>query len=257
MKTGIIAWCHQQIHHWLPNACLWCGLPVQQADSQLCDFCQDDLPRVSMDIVDFNALALPAIARGLQQHRFQQLLCLSWYQQPWQHWIGQWKFQQDLACGEALLQQFAVACRLWRATLKVDAVCYVPMHARRLRQRGFNQAEQLAAVAAVQLQLPLLQLFMVNSETPHQVGLNRQQRRANLRKQFRLRPKVAIPAKILLIDDVVTTGATVNTLCRLLGKHGVQHIAVACLAVTKAPGTTAELYLQDLRHSSSPSPPSS
>ncbi len=257
MKTGIIAWCHQQIHPWLPNACLWCGLAVQQAHSQLCDFCHHDLPRVAMEVVGFNALALPAIARGLPQPRFQQLLCLAWYQQPWQHWISQWKFQQDLACGDALLRQFADACRQWRTALTVDAICYVPMHAKRLRQRGFNQAQQLAAVAATQLQLPLLQLFMVNAETPHQVGLNRQQRRANLRKQFRLHPNVQIPAKILLIDDVVTTGATVNALCRLLSKHGVQHIAVACLAVTKAPGTTAELYLQDLRHSSSPSPPSS
>ncbi len=257
MKTHIIAWCHRQIHHWLPNACLWCGLPVQQSEAQLCDFCSDDLPRVSLDIVGFNALALPAISRGLQQHRFQQLLCLSWYQQPWQHWISQWKFQQDLACGDALMQQFASACQVWRTQLQVDAVCYVPMHYRRLRQRGFNQAEQLAAAAATQLQLPLLQVFQVNAEYPHQVGLNRQQRRANLRKQFRLIPQTEIPARVLLIDDVVTTGATVNALCRLLGKRGVQYIAVACLAVTKAPGTTAELYLHDLRHSSSPSPPSS
>jgi ComF family protein len=247
MTNPIIAWCHRQIHLWLPNACLWCSLPVQQADAQLCAFCCDNLPRLSLDIVNHNAIALPAISRGLQQHRFNQLICLSWYQQPWQHWISQWKFQQDLACGAALLRQFEQACQQWRTQLQVDAVCYVPMHDRRCRQRGFNQAEQLAAVAAAQLQIPLLHIFTVNTAHPHQVGLNRQQRRANLRKKFRLGTNMAIPPRILLVDDVITTGATVNALCRLLKKQNVNHIVVATLAVTRAPGTRAELYPKSLK----------
>ncbi len=257
MQSNIIAWCHRQIHLWLPNECLWCTLPVHQSDAQLCNDCCAHLPRLSLALVDFNALALPAIAKGLPKASFQQLLCLSWYQQPWQHWISQWKFQQDLACGAALLQQFAHACQQWRGQVTVDAVCFVPMHQKRHRQRGFNQAEQLAAIAAEQLQLPILTLFTVDAAYPHQVGLNRQQRRANLRKQFRLTPKAQVPTRILLVDDVVTTGATVKALCRLLVGKGATHIAVAALAVTKAPGTANGLYQQLPTYSSSPSPPSS
>jgi len=257
MNNAIIAWCYRQIHLWLPNVCLWCGLAVQRPQAQLCGYCTDSLPRLSLAMVNFNALALPAIARGLPQPRFQQLLCLSWYQTPWPHFITQWKFQQDLACGEAVLHEFANACQQWRGQIAVDAVCYVPMHHHRLRIRGFNQAEQLAQVAANQLQVPLLNLFTVDAMYPHQVGLNRQQRRANLRKKFRLQAKAVIPPRVLLVDDVVTTGATVNALCRLLAKHGASHIAVGCLAVTKAPRTSPELYLQDLDYSSSPSPPAS
>ncbi len=246
MQHSLLTWCHRLLHPWLPNCCLWCSLPVQQATAQLCACCETDLPKIHYLGQPVNALLLPAIARGLQQHRFQQLLCVSWYQQPWQHWISQWKFEQDLACGDLLLQQFALHCQAWRGSLQVDGVCYVPMHAKRARLRGFNQAKQLAAVAALALDLPLLDLFAVKQEYPHQVGQNRQQRRANLRKQFRLQSSAPLPQRLLLVDDVVTTGATSNSLCRLLQKQQVSFIAVACIAVTQAPRGAKRLYLDPL-----------
>lgn len=246
MQPSLLTWCHRLLHPWLPNCCLWCSLPVQQATAQLCGFCEADLPTIKYLGEPTNALVLPAIARGLQQHRFQQLLCVSWYQQPWQHWISQWKFEQDLACGDLLLQQFASHCQTWRKSLQVEGVCYVPMHAKRARQRGFNQAKQLATVAALALDLPLLDLFAVKHDYPHQVGQSRQQRRANLRKQFRLTQTSALPKRLLLVDDVVTTGATTNALCRLLQKQQVSFIAVACIAVTQAPRVAKGLYLDAL-----------
>lgn len=256
MNSTLIQWCHRLLHLTLPNACLWCELPVQHAEAQLCHYCQASLPRLSLEIVHHNALGLPAIKRGLPHAQFDQLLSLSWYQHPWQRWITQWKFHQDLACGAVLMQLFQDGFREWQSTLQVDAVCYVPMHRQRQHLRGFNQAQQLAEIAAAQLGLPLLHLFHVNADHPSQVGQNRQQRRANLRKQFRLQNHGVLPSRLLLIDDVVTTGATANALCRLLRKRQVSYIALASLAVTKAPGTLAGLYLQPQAYSASPSPPS-
>lgn len=232
--------------HWLlPQQCLWCQLPVQQAGQQLCQYCNLALPRLSLQ--QTNLLLLPAVARGLTDRQFDRLYSLSWYQLPWSHFISQWKFQQDLACGELLKQQLQQACQhyLQQGPVTAQAVCFVPVSQQRLRQRGFNQAQVLAATVARSLQLPLLTLFAHSGHQTHQLGLNRQQRRANLRRQFHLLPDLALPPQLLLIDDVITTGATVNQLCRLLRRAGVQQIDVWTLAITAA-SRRGQLYSQPL-----------
>jgi len=232
--------------HWLlPQQCLWCQLPVQQAGQQLCRYCNLALPRLSL--LQTNLLLLPEVDRGLTDRQFDRLYSLSWYQLPWSHFISQWKFQQDLACGELLKQQLQQASQHYQqqAAVTAQAVCFVPVSPQRLRQRGFNQAQVLAATVARCLQLPLLTLFAHSGHQTHQLGLNRQQRRANLRRQFRLLPDLSLPAQLLLVDDVITTGATVNQLCRLLRRAGVQQIEVWTLAITAA-NRRGQLYSQPL-----------
>ncbi|RVU39902.1 ComF family protein [Rheinheimera riviphila] len=233
--TELNLWLHQLLHLLLPNSCLWCQLPVQQAKQQLCDYCIAALPGLSLANHQHNALLLPAVWRGLTPVKFDLLHSLSWYQLPWSHWIRQWKFQQDFACGELLCQQLAKACRLYTSSggTKPDAVCFVPMSRERRKERGFNQAQQLAAVIADSWQIPLLDIFHSKS-TQHQVGLTRQQRRANLRRQFRLQQREKLPPHLLLVDDVITTGATIDQLCRLLRKQQVLRIDVWTLAITPA-----------------------
>lgn len=233
------------LHRLLPQHCLWCQLPVQQAGQQLCDDCNLALPRLSLQYS--NLLLLPDIARGLTDRQFDRLYSLSWYQLPWSHFIRQWKFQQDLACGALLNQQLQQASQpeSGQSGLTAQAVCFVPVSPQRLRQRGFNQAQVLASTVARSLKLPLLNLFAHSGHQTHQLGLNRQQRRANLRRQFRLLPDLVLPQQLLLVDDVITTGATVNQLCRLLRRAGVKQIEVWTLAITAA-SRRGQLYSQPL-----------
>lgn len=233
--TKLQFWLQQLLHLLLPNSCLWCHLPVQQSQQQLCDYCIVALPGLSLANHHYNALLLPAVWRGLKPVRFDLLHSLSWYQLPWSYWIRQWKFQQDFACGEFLCQQMAEACQQFAASGKPipQAVCFVPMSRERRKERGFNQAQQLAAIIAATWQLPLLDVFQSKS-SHHQVGLTRQQRRANLRRQFRLQHRDKLPEHLLLVDDVITTGATIDQLCRLLRKHQVKRIDVWTLAITPA-----------------------
>ena len=132
-----------------------------------------------------------------------------------------------------LCQQLALASHQFAVSGRElpQAICFVPMSAPRKKQRGFNQAQQLAAVLAKCWQVPLLDIFLSKS-SQHQLGLNRQQRRANLRRQFRLRQRLQLPTHIALVDDVITTGATIEQLCRLLKAHKVQRIDVWTLAIT-------------------------
>ena len=146
------------LHCCLPNCCLWCDFPVHQPGAQLCDHCQAALPRLYWSLSG-DALQLPAVGRGLLAPQFDAVWSLSWYQQPWSHFISAWKLQQELACGQLLRQQLALALPLWRLQDQFAAVAYVPVHPKRLRERGFNQSQQLAATVAAVTGLPLLFLL--------------------------------------------------------------------------------------------------
>lgn len=221
-------------HLLLPSSCIWCQLPVQSASNPLCLHCQAHLPRLPYPHCQFNLLNLPQVAKGLSKPRFDALLSLAYYQLPYQHWLQRWKFNAELACGDALLLQFSQVLTLYRqhGGRLPDAIVYVPMHADKQRRRGFNPAQQLAQRAAAALQIPLLSVLQRNNSTQAQVGLNRKQRQQNLRFAFSLNSDGPLPARLALVDDVVTTGATANTLCKLLRRHGAQHISLWTVAVT-------------------------
>lgn len=221
-------------HAVLPASCLWCSLPVQRFDRQLCTDCQQALPRLPYALCHYNLMWLPQVSRGLSKARFDQLLSVGFYQQPYSHWLQRWKFAADAAAGDLLLQQFDLMLQQYQLDGQVlpQALLYAPMHPRRQRQRGFNQAQLLAEVAAARLNIPLLHAFSRNNSVPAQVGLNRKQRQRNLRQAFTLQTDTTLPAYIALVDDVVTTGATANELCRLLRRAGVREISLWTVAVT-------------------------
>ncbi len=114
----------------------------------------------------------------------------------------------------------------------------VPLHARKLRQRGFNQSELIARVslkllpAGNRLELSAGVLER-QRETASQIGLSRHQRRENLRGAFRvLQPESVSEREILLVDDVFTTGTTVSECARVLRKAGAHKVWVATVART-------------------------
>ncbi len=224
----------QSWHLLMPSSCLWCSLPVQLATQQLCTACQLALPQLAFTLCHYNLLWLPQVARGLKKPAFDQLLSICLYQQPYQHWLQSWKFSADAACGELLQQQFAsLLAQYSDAGQRLPgAIIYVPMHPARQRKRGFNQAELLAQAAAAQLKLPLMHALQKTRQLPPQVGLNRKQRQRNLRNSFSLACNIKLPPHVALVDDVVTTGATANEICRLLRRQGVRHISLWTVAVT-------------------------
>lgn len=106
----------------------------------------------------------------------------------------------------------------------------VPLHAARFRQRGFNQAREIARALARHLPAPVAQgRARRHRATAPQYVLSPAQRRVNVRGAFSI-SKSMIYKKIALIDDVVTTGATVGELARLLKRNGVEHVQVWSLA---------------------------
>ncbi|HEX7342007.1 MAG TPA: ComF family protein, partial [Rhodanobacteraceae bacterium] len=113
----------------------------------------------------------------------------------------------------------------------------VPLHRARLRQRGYDQAQQLARQIARRLRLPLRDDCLQRTRaTSAQSTLDAVARRRNVRGAFRLRDGVALPAHVALFDDVLTTGATLAECARVLRRAGVARVDVWALARVAAPG---------------------
>jgi len=112
-----------------------------------------------------------------------------------------------------------------------DIVIAMPMHWRKRWERGFNQAELLAAPVARRYGLTLADHLRRTRYTQSQAGLTEADRRANLRGSFRVkRPEGIAGKRILLIDDVFTTGSTLRAAAEVLKEAGAAHVAALTLA---------------------------
>jgi len=111
----------------------------------------------------------------------------------------------------------------------------VPLHRERRRTRGFNQAELIAKVALRELRdLPLIlapKVLVRTRPTESQTGYTREQRRTNLHGAFKVPDKARIKGhKVILVDDVLTTGATADECARVLRRAGAEQVLVATVA---------------------------
>ncbi len=117
----------------------------------------------------------------------------------------------------------------------VQLLLPIPMHAAGLRERGFNQAAELARQLSRRVGIPWAgdRLHKVAGGR-HQRSLNRRQRRANVRRTFACR--TGLPAAVALVDDVVTTGATAEEAARVAKRAGAEYVEVWAVARTPRDG---------------------
>jgi ComF family protein len=117
-----------------------------------------------------------------------------------------------------------------------ELVLPIPLHPRRLRARGFNPAAVLGRSLARELRAPFdpVALWRVR-DTPSQTGLDRRERRHNVRGAFRARERTRLPVRVWLVDDVVTTGSTLSEAARVLRRAGARTVVGVCAARTPDP----------------------
>ncbi len=116
-----------------------------------------------------------------------------------------------------------------------DIIIYVPLHKTQLRKRGYNQAKLLAKELAQELNVPLrINIIRKDRQASHQRKLNRFQRQMNMRNTFEVDPNVSIEGlTVLLVDDIYTTGATMNECARIMIKAGAKQVYIVTAAIGK------------------------
>ncbi len=107
----------------------------------------------------------------------------------------------------------------------------IPLHANRLRERGFNQAQLLADALRHEIGLPVEDVLVRVIDTAHQVGLDADARQVNMKSAFALRPGAFVEGRnVLLVDDVVTTGSTAAEAARVLIASGAASVSLVTVA---------------------------
>jgi ComF family protein len=116
---------------------------------------------------------------------------------------------------------------------RIDAVVPMPLHWRRRWERGFNQSELLAGEIAKKWNVPVKRAVRRVKSTAPQAGLTNAKRRANVAGAFAIKRNARLDgARVLLVDDVLTTGATAAACARVLKRAGAAHVALLALART-------------------------
>jgi ComF family protein len=202
----------------------------------VCVACRAALPVLLQGCV---RCAVPLPQRGIcgecrrRPPRFDAAFAAFEYRFPLDRLVQRFKYAGDLAIGRWLALELA---RAVQSRPHPDLIVPVPLTAGRLRERGFNQAVELARVVARTLRVPApLHSVERTRDAPSQSGLGRRARRANLRDAFHCRGPLR-GRRIALIDDVVTTGATADAIARVLKKAGAAHVDVWAVARTPEPG---------------------
>jgi ComF family protein len=146
--------------------------------------------------------------------------------------VQKFKYGRKVSLGKPLGRLLARGCEDFLRGCGADLVVPVPLHPRRLRWRGFNQSVLLARQVSCAYDMPMDPFVLVrHRETPPQTQLTEEERRRNMHGAFSLNPDRPIEdKKILLIDDVYTSGATVNECSRTLRRGGAAEVYVLTLA---------------------------
>ena len=160
------------------------------------------------------------------------------YVWPWPEFIAQFKFRGDAGWAAPLATLMRSTPWVEPALETCDLVLPMPLSRARLRERGFNQAFELARRLAPFNKCDAT-LLLRTRETTAQSGLTRSERLRNLRGAFALEPlrATAVQGKrIVLVDDVMTSGASLFTVAHVLRAAGAAHVTAVVLARTNPPG---------------------
>lgn len=210
-KLELCADCQSDLTQ-IKHACYQCGIPLHNTgENQLCGQCLQKKPY------------------------FDQVISLYHYQQPMIWLIQQMKFNNKLLFARLLSQLMLKHLIGFQAKKKFsipDAIIPVPLHHKRQFQRRFNQAEELSRLVANKFNCRLDTQFIERSlNNAQQSGLNARQRKKNVKGIFKINNKKQYSYKhVTVVDDVMSTGSTVNEVARILKQAGIERVDVWILS---------------------------
>ncbi len=226
-----------------PRHCYDCGRPIYEPgrsvlcrdcarllqetrlDGHVCSVCGMPLPAAPGD----GALCLTCMA---EERYFDRARSFFSYAGPVAPVIRSFKFRGEFFLGPRLLEHALRRGWMPPQLEPPAAIVPVPLHRRRRRERGYNQAALLGRVLARHFRCPLIDRALKRTRhTSRQTGLSRTRRLDNVRGAFAItRPRAVRKMNLLVVDDVMTTGATVDECCKVLKRADAATVQALTLA---------------------------
>ncbi|MEG3640193.1 ComF family protein [Magnetococcus sp. PR-3] len=227
---------HPWLNLLLPSRCPLCGVRVTDKYS-LCESCWQCLPLQPLQLChrcgEEVTMALPN-GCGFCRERLliqDRTICAFPYEPPVSSLLLGAKFADKNRWAAIIASWGWLRCHEQLRELNIEGVVPIPLHAKRLRQRRFNQSALLAGQLAKRLEKPLWTDNLTRHRmTRPQTRLDRKQRQANVMNSFLAQFDASPPQHLLLVDDTMTTGATVSEAAKALKQAGVQEVTVMVMA---------------------------
>lgn len=205
---GICDRCRKKIVYIRSPRCMRCGKPVSDDSQEFCEDCSDRESYITC-------------GRNLWLHR-----------EPVAGALYRFKYHNRRNYGKVFAGELAVCYAEQLRRWKIEEIIPVPLHRSRRRKRGFNQAEILARGLADAAGIPVRTdvLFRVKKTSP-QKRLGKRERQANLQGAFAVSREWNPRKNVVLIDDIYTTGATLNRAAKILKKAGAQNVYFLTISI--------------------------
>jgi len=213
-----------------PNACNACGTPLYYGEHLICTKCLYDLPFTDYHIHADNRVAKQLWGRLSLNAAMAMLYFMKGSKV--QNLIHNLKYNNKTEVGVLLGNKLGERLKSSSLYQDIDLIIPVPLHLKKLRIRGYNQSLYIAEGISKVLDVPFSEAELIRSAaTESQTKKSRYNRYENMQDVFKVvKPEQLSGKHILLIDDVITTGATLEACANELLKNGVAKVSIAALA---------------------------
>lgn len=209
-RTGALcSACRRQLHPVTEPRCKRCSKSLEVSEEELCGDCRGKAFYVT---------------KGMALYPYDRMM---------QTAITNFKYGGDLSCGDYFARELVKKYGTWIKEISPEVILPVPVHKKKLRFRGFNQAEYMAAQIGMELGIPVMGDYLIRTEnTRPQKGLDVRARIKNLQRSFGVIQTGRRYRNVLLVDDIYTTGATLEACAKALKEAGTtKRIYFLCLCI--------------------------
>jgi len=210
-----------------PRLCLSCGRSLSKGEKFICTFCLADFP-MSNNAYQAKDKLLCTFEENIKLETVYSLFYYNKYSR-YRELIRAIKYHSN---GELATYLGSMLGEYIKEECSADALVPIPLHPRKERERGFNQSLQIALGLSKVLNIPILDRLIFRSKyTISQTGLSTEERRKNVENAFYIKdPEQAKGLHLLIIDDVITTGATIHACVKQMSEIKNIRFSLSCLA---------------------------
>lgn len=209
-RYGFCKKCKSEITYAYEPVCKVCGKVIIDSNGEMCNDCM------------------------VKKHYFSQSKGVYVYEGPIKGSMYRFKYNNRRGYKYTFARDIVRIHGDWLRNIRVDGIIPIPMYYKKLRKRGYNQAALIAGALSKEIGVPCYEKIVSrNRDTTPMKGLSDTQRQKNLKNAFNFSQKGLQLKRVLLIDDIYTTGATMDSVARVLREAGVKEVYGLCMCVGK------------------------